>query len=108
MTKPTGTPALLTPAEVATVIGGLTGGDFWRLNELSGGARTTAILEALHRAGVRHGLADADDPAAFLDRIELTQIMGFLGGGNIPLGSAAGDGESSPPSADTGDSRPET
>ena len=95
-------PALLTASELGTLIGGLTAGDFWRFSEITDAEqRNRSILEAIHRAAVRKGMAQPDDIAGFLDRLEIGSLSDLFGL-RVGKASAEGDGASSPPSADTG------
>jgi hypothetical protein len=93
-------PEKLSSEELRDLVGHMTAGDFWRFTELAGNAQSRAIMEALYRSAQRSGKINGEAIDVFLDRVEVAELLGLIGG-TSPLARAAGPG--SPTSADTGD-----
>jgi hypothetical protein len=90
----------LTAAELQSLVGHMTAGDFWRFTNQKGNQQAQTVMSALHRVATEQGLANGEAIDAFLDRVEIGELLKLIGGAS-PLVQASGAG--SQISADIGD-----
>ena len=90
----------LTAEQITELVGHMTAGDFWRFTDQRGNEQARTVMTALHRVAVQTGLANGEAIDVFLDRVEISELLRIMGGGN-PLAAAGGVG--SQISADTGE-----
>lgn len=90
----------LSTADLTALVGHMTAGDFWRFTEQKGNDQARTVMEALYRVAKTTGVANGEAIDAFLDRVEIGDLLRLIGGAS-PLVAAAGAGL--PTSADTGE-----
>lgn len=91
---------MLTSADLTALVGHMTAGDFWRFTEQKGNDQARTVMEALYRVAKQTGQANGEAIDAFLDRVEIGELLRLIGGAS-PLVAAAGAGLRT--SADTGE-----
>ena len=87
----------LSAEQVGELMGELTAGDAWRIqNADTTTAKTAQTLEALYRAAKRSGLANGASIETFLDRVRLADLGGIvegrISGPFVNVGSTDGAG----------------